>query len=138
MADSRPRRIATLLLLASTGCYSTDDAFIHRLAKLSCVNAKECESEMFETAFDSISDCRDQVESQLHDQLDAQLASCEYVAQKGRECIHSAYQHRKDCGTVTTDFTEACEGVFVCPAGLEPEQDPMSTALDAVLAVPEP
>src|SRR5262245_54377217 len=95
------RRIPALAFLASTACYATEDAFIHRLAKLACVNARECEPEAFDQAFDSISDCRDQTDSELHDQLDSQLADgCEYVAENGRECIHATYHHRKDCGGV--------------------------------------
>jgi hypothetical protein len=105
------------LLCASAGCYRTSDAFVHRWAKLQCVNAKECQPESFDAAFDSVSDCRDRIEDGLQVMIDDFEANgCEYIAEHGRECIHTSYRERKDCGAgAAADVAEACDAVFVCP-----------------------
>jgi hypothetical protein len=135
----RRRRIAALVLLALPACYRSEDAFIRRVAKLACVNARECDSAAFDEAFDSMSDCRDEAETELRDELDSLLDDgCEYVAENGRECIHATYRHRKDCGEVSSEMEEACDAVYVCPRGAEREDPRMSMPFDAVFAPPVP
>lgn len=117
LARSMPRLLLVTVACASGGCYGTPNAFAHRLAKLQCVNAKECQPDSFDAAFDSVSDCRDEVEDNLQSSFDdLEDNGCEYIAEKGRECIHEAYRQRKDCGGgAATDVAEACDAVFVCP-----------------------
>jgi hypothetical protein len=123
-------------MFVSTSCYSNEDAFIQRLAKLGCVNADECEPEAFDEAFGSMSECRDRTEDELHGRVDGLLDSgCEYIAENGRECIHATYHHRRDCGPLSSEITDACDAVFVCPGGLELDEQPMSGALELVAEV---
>jgi hypothetical protein len=111
--------LASFAVSASAGCYRDSDAFIKRAAKLSCVNARECESAAFEATFDSMRDCRDSAEDELHEQLDPlEDAGCEYIAEKGRDCIHAMFDVRKDCDVdLEATLSDACDAVFVCPAG---------------------
>lgn len=132
MTHRLPRAACALVVFSTSACYSTEDAFIRRLAKLSCVNARECQQEAFDEAFDSMSDCRDDAEQTLHEQLDGFLDSgCEYIAQNGRDCIHASYHHRKDCGDAS-EVTEACDAVFVCPGGLELDEPSMPDMLQSM------
>lgn len=114
-------RIATLTLVAcaNTGCYSDTAAFITRAAKLSCVNARECQYDEYEAAFDTIHDCRESAEDVLHEQFDPlEAAGCEYIAENGRECIHAMFKIRKQCDAdLDAALSDACDAVFACPAG---------------------
>lgn len=115
-------RLAALAsFAASTGaaCYRDSDAFIERAAKLSCVNARECENAVYEATFDGTRDCRDSAEDELHEQLDPlEDAGCEYIAETGRDCIHAMFDVRKGCDAdLDAALSDACAGVFVCPAG---------------------
>lgn len=112
------RRIAAISLIAS-GCYRDSDAFVSRAAKLSCVNARECENAAYEMAFGSMRECRDAAEEQLHESLDPlEDMGCEYIAEKGRDCIHAMFKVRKECDAdLDGALTDACDAVFVCPAG---------------------
>ena len=84
-----PRLLLGALVCASASCYRTSDAFAHRWAKL----------QYLQSTFDEF-----------------EANGCEYIAEKGRECIHEAYRQRKDCGDgAAMDITEACDAVFVCP-----------------------
>lgn len=109
--------LASFAASAGAGCYSDSDAFIERAAKLSCVNARECESAAYEATFDNMRDCRDSAENELHEQLDPlEDAGCEYIAEKGRDCIHAMFDVRKDCDAdLEAALSDACAGVFVCP-----------------------
>jgi len=111
--------LASFAASASAGCYSDSDAFIKRAAKLSCVNARECESAAYEATFDNMRDCRDSAENELHEQLDPlEDAGCEYIAEKGRDCIHAMFEIRKKCDVdVDAALSDACTGVFLCPEG---------------------
>jgi hypothetical protein len=131
MIHRMPRGACALVILSTSACYSTEDAFIRRFAKLSCVNARECEPEAFDEAFDSMSDCRDDAEDRAHSTFDPLLDDgCDYIAENGRACIHTLYHNRKECDLDEVDLTD-CEGVFVCPAGLE--LDSMPTSLQSPL-----
>lgn len=113
-------RIAALSLVASAsgGCYSDSAAFITRAAKLSCVNARECEHEEYETDFDTMHDCREAAEDVLHEAFDPlEGAGCEYIAENGRECIHAMFKIRKQCDVdLDAALSDACDAVFACPA----------------------
>jgi hypothetical protein len=99
-------------LFVLQGCYGTADSFIRRISKLSCVNLRECDGDAFEEAFDGeMDECRDESEDVLHEISDG----CEYDADQGRECIHTAYKHRKDCDPeADQDISNDCAGVFDC------------------------
>mgnify|MGYP000175573253 CR=1 FL=1 len=92
------------------GCYSTLESFNKRVAKLSCVNAKECQTAAYEEAYGSLSECRDDVK----EGLDELFAGCSYDASKGRKCIHELYKRRKDCGDYDMSGVSECEGVLTC------------------------
>ena len=114
-------RLAALALFVSgsVGCYSDSAAFITRAAKLSCVNARECERDAYEAAFDTMRDCRDSAENELQEQLDSlESAGCEYIAENGRDCIHAMFKIRKQCDVgLDAELEDACGAVFVCPDG---------------------
>ena len=108
----------TLVSSASQGCYRDSDAFISRVAKLSCVNARECENEAYEANFGSMRECRDAAEAELHEAFEPlEDAGCEYIADNGRDCIHAIYKVRKECNAdFDTEIADACDAVFACPA----------------------
>lgn len=114
-------RIATLTLVAaaSEGCYSDSAAFITRAAKLSCVNARECEHDAYAANYDTMHDCREAAEDVLHEEFDPlEGAGCEYIAENGRECIHAMFKIRKQCNVdLDAALSDACDAVFVCPPG---------------------
>ncbi|HWB79578.1 MAG TPA: hypothetical protein VG755_31665 [Nannocystaceae bacterium] len=121
-----------LVVLSTSACYSTEDGFIRRFAKLGCVNARECEPQAFDEAFDSMSDCRDEAEDRAHSTFDPLLdRGCEYIAENGRDCIHALYRHRKECSLDEVDLTD-CDAVFVCPGGRELDEPSMSDVLQSM------
>ena len=132
MPHRLPLSACALVVFSTSACYSTEDGFIRRFAKLGCVNARECQPEEFDQAFDSMSDCRDDAEDRAHSAFDPLLdRGCDYIAENGRACIHALYHARKDCDIEEADLTD-CNAVFVCPGGLELDEPSMSNALQSV------
>jgi len=127
-------------MLVMSGCYSTEDAFMRRLAKLGCVQARHCEPEAFDATFASMGECRDEQEAALQESIGASVdAGCEYIAKQGRECIHAVYRNRKTCSGFESEIETACAGVLVCPRDAElDDEEPMQSAFEPVLSTPGP
>ncbi len=122
-----------LAMLGASSCYRTEEAFIRRFAKLSCIHDRECQREAYDMAWDSMKDCRADQEALLTQTIDEMGSGCVYQRDQGNECIHTTYRHRKDCGPVEDDLVEACTAVWVCSSGLELDEDPMAGAFEAAL-----
>jgi len=93
------------------GCYATLGAFDKRMAKLGCINLRECYPDDFAEEFSSLGDCTDEVRAEL----DEQFAGCSYDASKGRACVHATYRKRKDCSLLDGGGdTPECHGTVTC------------------------
>jgi hypothetical protein len=95
---------------AVVGCYSTLDSFDKRMAKLGCINVRECQPEAFAAEYDSLGECTDDVKAEL----DTAFAGCSYDAARGRSCIHAIYRMRKDCGLFDMTSVSECSGTLTC------------------------
>jgi hypothetical protein len=109
----KPLPLALLVGLFA-GCYSSLDSFTHRLTKLSCINAEECQPADFAATYDSLGACVDDVEPTIAEIF----AGCSYDAKRGRKCIRATYHRRKDCSLVDSVPSE-CEAVVFCPESVE-------------------
>jgi len=92
------------------GCYSTMESFDHRMAKLGCINARECRRAEFDATYDSMAECTDNVAADL----DTGFAGCTYVASRGRDCVHATYKLRKNCDLFAMGQLPECQGVLTC------------------------
>lgn len=92
------------------GCYSTLDSFSNRLARLVCVNTRECARADFDAEYDSLSECTDDTSRDLR----LAFGGCFYDETLGRECIHGIYRRRKDCDLFVVDIPTECEGILYC------------------------
>lgn len=92
------------------GCYSTLGAFDKRMARLGCINARECFPDEFAEEFSSLGDCTDQT----REELDDQFAGCSYDPKIGRACVHETYRRRKDCSLFDGIGLEECRGAVTC------------------------
>lgn len=103
------------VLLALTGgivigCYSTLSSFDKRVAKLGCINARECYAADFEAEYDSLGECVDDLKAQL----DVTFNGCTYDPARGRSCIHAMYKLRKECDLFGMDMLSECSGAVTC------------------------
>ena len=103
------------VLLALTGgivigCYSTLSSFDKRVAKLGCINARECYAADFEAEYDSLDECVDDLKAQL----DVTFNGCTYDPARGRSCIHAMYKLRKECDLFGMDMLSECSGAVTC------------------------
>lgn len=91
-------RLFPLVIAASTllGCYSNWNSFNKRAAKLACVHMEECDKAVFEEAYDSLSDCQEQVKP-WYDVASDLCEEEDYDGKSGRKCIREAYRERKQC-----------------------------------------
>jgi hypothetical protein len=108
--------LAGLALGVLFGCYSDEESFCQRWAKLSCVRLEECNKAAFENQYgDDRDDCRDDYENTC-EQTAETLADlgCEYDPEEGRDCIHELYGNRNTCGNeADDDIHDACDRVVV-------------------------
>lgn len=102
--------VTALLLGAFAGCYTNLESFHARMAKLGCINARECKRAQFDAEFTSLADCKEQVTADL----DGLFGGCSYDAKAGRACVHATYARRKDCGLFEWAPMSECMGAVVC------------------------
>jgi hypothetical protein len=134
---ARPLAMSLLGLLFLDGCYGTPDSFIRRASKLDCVRLKECNEDIFEEQFHGeMDECRDSFKDFAEQAFDdAEAAGCEYDADKGRDCIHTAYENRKDCSEdASAQISEDCADVLDCPGAQQVEPDDDATVVDSLMA----
>lgn len=129
--------VCIVLSSLAQGCYRSEDAFVRRAAKISCVQAKHCFPDEFAQMFDTMGDCRDDFEAELQNTLAFELESCEYQPEAGRACIRRLYANRHDCDPQAEDFGDDCNGVFLCPReGTVDADASFDEAVDVVLPAP--
>lgn len=118
---SKLRTSLGLVICASLlgGCYGNVDAFAKRAAALSCKRTKNCDGSAFDELYKGdMGRCKDDVEDNLHDQLDPLIddAGCDYDAKEGRLCIKTANKLKNECSDdADQDIADDCAEVLDCP-----------------------
>ncbi len=110
--------ILALSVLSTSACTITPESYAKTSLKESCKYVKQCEEEAWEQAgYDSISDCREDLEMLLEedgqDYQEAFAEQCQdYDRSSARKCLKAFRKLRRDCGSLETENNnEDCAAV---------------------------
>ena len=108
-----------MFLLITAGCLGkveTAQEFEVAYADSQCHAYRQCNRMIFDGKYDGMADCKEQVEANLHEEIQTLFDSCTFNAEQANECIEAL--NLATCGELWTDeqaLYSAChEAVWEC------------------------